>query len=378
MWKSLSLLLAFCTVQGIAQEGYQVDVLCELVTFKKKTLDQIRRGRPNQMLDLATLSRLRCDGKGHILYAPRVRMNSGREVSFKSVEEVIFPTELTLNAFTNANGITTLLRPDRMETREAGCCLQVVPSVVEETMEISIGMQVEIVELSSWRTYHAKIADERGRERSIDFPQPFFHTQSFSTSVNLTNGQTAIVGGDMTDKGGKNTTFCFVTAKIVNSAGEMVLKRHAPANPPAPCDVLAPELRTVIFPQSRAAELIKRVCYSEPPGISGYWTPIASDLVGVEERLTSFLERQVPKEKIPWPEYHKQVAGIMVGDELFLFISYFWADSLESRSTKKENASVERWKREPIWGFDGGSIYFRVVYDLKQKKFVWFQCNGRA
>ncbi len=32
----------------------------------------------------------------------------------------------------------------------------------------------------------------------------------------------------------------------------------------------------------------------------------------------------------------------------------------------------------PVRVDDGGTGYFRVLYDVQQKRFVWYECNGVA
>lgn len=38
----------------------------------------------------------------------------------------------------------------------------------------------------------------------------------------------------------------------------------------------------------------------------------------------------------------------------------------------------EWWKKSPIGVMDGGSSFFRVVYDPRTKQFIWYEQNGNA
>ena len=71
-----------------------------------------------------------------------------------------------------------------------------------------------------------------------------------------------------------------------------------------------------------------------------------------------------------------------------IFISYAWAPwmknpQIEAERKKEAEKSGRRyasdwWKSQSISVNDGGSMFFRVIYDLKRKQFVWYDQNGDA
>lgn len=156
---------------------------------------------------------------------------------------------------------------------------------------------------------------------------------------------------------------------------------------------------TAIFPADRAAELVSSVCYKPPSEITGYWTPREADLTGIEDNLDAYLRTvERPSEKelmtgqrrtIHWDWRYRQVAGITRGDHKLLFLSYFSPGPPEMRAAmeaarrqaiEREGGTYdpERWKKTPVVIADGGSGFFRVLFDLTTRTFVWYEQNGSA
>jgi hypothetical protein len=142
---------------------------------------------------------------------------------------------------------------------------------------------------------------------------------------------------------------------------------------------LVPRERTAILPAAKAPDLIRAVCYS-PPAATGYWTPAESDLEGIEDTLLVYLRSQKIDEN-DWSEFRKQVTGIKRGDDALIFIYYFHFDrGIEEylKAKKVRDYDPDSWKKEPYRVFDGGRWFFRVLYDVKKKQFIWYECNGSA
>jgi hypothetical protein len=153
-----------------------------------------------------------------------------------------------------------------------------------------------------------------------------------------------------------------------------------PADKPAPAPVpLIPAGHSVIFTAEQAPGLIKEVCFTAPEGITGYWMPTEADLVDVEVTLLDYLQTQKATDR-RWPDFYRQVAGVQRGAARFLFLNYF----VMSERTQGEGdanhtrAAAPNWKTTPYWVNDGGDWFFRVLYDLVQKKFVWYEHNNTA
>lgn len=155
---------------------------------------------------------------------------------------------------------------------------------------------------------------------------------------------------------------------------------------------LVPADRTAIFPKENATALLG-LCFHEPGGISGYWTPQPADMAGVEDHLQAYLRsrprRQSPPTVEPnWGEYYRQVTGIEIGGQRYLFIAYapfpymhdprYVADQKKELETQGRRYDPDWWRKYPLAVSDGGSAFFRVVYDPRTKQFVWYEQNGEA
>lgn len=144
---------------------------------------------------------------------------------------------------------------------------------------------------------------------------------------------------------------------------------------------LVPSDRTAIFPAEKAAELIRTVCLSSPHDVTGYWTPGETDIEGVEDTLVAYLRSQRVNEKRDWAKYCRQVAGLKRGEELLIFISYFQYDRTIEEDLKAQivrGYDPKWWKTAPYMVYDGGGWFFRVLYDVKHKRFIWYEINGIA
>lgn len=143
---------------------------------------------------------------------------------------------------------------------------------------------------------------------------------------------------------------------------------------------LVPRERTAIFSAAKAPDLIRTVCY-RPPEASGYWTPSERDLDGIEDTLVAYLNSKNVPGKKDWSVFRRQVAGVKRGDDALIFIYYFHFDRAMEENLKARKVrgyDPDSWKKEPYRFFDGGSWFFRVLYDVKQKRFVWYESNGVA
>ncbi len=153
-----------------------------------------------------------------------------------------------------------------------------------------------------------------------------------------------------------------------------------PAKPdaaaPAP---LVPAGHSVIFTAEQAPGLIKEVCFTAPEGITGYWMPTEADLAGIELTLPDYLKTQQATDR-HWSEFYRQAAGVKRGAAQCVFLNYFVLTERTQGEGEANHsgAAVESWKTKPYWVNDGGDWFFRVLFDVTQKKFVWYEHNNTA
>lgn len=153
-----------------------------------------------------------------------------------------------------------------------------------------------------------------------------------------------------------------------------------------------PSDRTAIFSPQDAPALLE-LCFVPLDGITGYWQPSARDLSGLEGRLEDYLRvlgnrRRLPRDVMPeWSRFYRQACGVIRNGERLLFISYgdHHYSLTDPRIAAERTAEAKQrgirlepdwWRRTPLFVADGGSQFFRVLYDLKKKQFVWYEDNG--
>jgi hypothetical protein len=156
-----------------------------------------------------------------------------------------------------------------------------------------------------------------------------------------------------------------------------------------------PDDRTALFPIARAQDFAEAVCLQVPDGITGYWLPALTDLRGIEAGLISFLDRVGPRyakwlrgdaqHTSRWPWLRRQAIGVLKKDARYLLVVYDFEDPAETAIKEKERKArseklgvpyrPDLWKRYPLVFHGRGSSYFRVLFDLQKREFVWYEEN---
>jgi hypothetical protein len=133
----------------------------------------------------------------------------------------------------------------------------------------------------------------------------------------------------------------------------------------------ADEGRSVILPESAAAELSKGPCSrSAPPKFESTWTPTADDIKSMESRF-ALRARLIAKHKLeqmqPPKTYNRQYLGIVVGGRKLIYINAFCDDELPAD-----------WRDKLVNYCDGGWCFWGVVYDTVSHSFSHLEINGIA
>jgi hypothetical protein len=213
------MMLAVGTV--LAQDAPQIEIQAEFVSFPKTDMDQLANATPNRMPELGDLSRLRQDGKGQVVFSPRVLTPPGQEANVKALQEIIYPADVNLTLVTNGiRNTAAVISPGSLETREAGGILTVCPELSADLRTVRMAISAEYVAQPVWKKYAVKYVDSNGAEKTVDMEQPFFHRLCLQTSLSVQNGETLIAGGGMLDMDAQRTTFLILTARVVDSQGK--------------------------------------------------------------------------------------------------------------------------------------------------------------
>jgi general secretion pathway protein D len=212
------------------------------------------------------------NGNADLLSAPKVTTRSGAEASIRVVTEYIYPTSFRVEGGqiqTGTAGLGTVVQettvtPEDFETREVGVILQVLPEVSPDGTTINLTMTPSVVTEPIWWNYGSTVRRSDQSEIQLYMPQPFFKVRTLTTQISIYDGATVVMGGLMTEDvkkindkipvlgdvpliGGlfrnagerseKKNLLIFVTAKLVDPAGQLIRKTETAAVPapvPAP------------------------------------------------------------------------------------------------------------------------------------------------
>jgi general secretion pathway protein D len=217
-----------------------------------------------------------------LLSAPRVTTKSGQRAVIEIIRELRYPTEFeppeipneffggstfTSNPATGFFGGSsnnafpvTPTTPTAFETRNTGVTLEVEPVVGPDGFTIDLNLVPQVVEFEGFINYGSPIKTSQTNllgvvqevvltENAIN--QPVFSTRKITTSVSVWDGQTVVLGGLMrediqkvedkvpllgdipflgrafrssVDQHLKRNLVIFVTARLINPAGEPILQ----------------------------------------------------------------------------------------------------------------------------------------------------------
>ena len=130
------------------------------------------------------------------------------------------------------------------------------------------------------------------------------------------------------------------------------------------------------------AVIVPAAAAKEMPGFdsfSGHWTPSATDIQQLEERLAAFLRSEAIRPGGQRPhvaevsrrirEYRRQYVGVIAEGKRLVLLNAFPKRDAESEF-------YPNWRREFVAVSDGGASYWKVFYDPQRKRFESLAING--
>src|SRR5207249_4208215 len=205
--------------------------------------------------------------------APKVTTKSGQRAVIEIVREFRYPVTFTppqVPSITGGTGgtgtvsieVVTPTTPNTFETRNTGVTLEVEPVVGPDGVTIDLNLVPQVVEFEGFINYGSPIFGVNPNLISGStvptvlltqnvINQPIFSTRKVTTSVSIWDGQTVVIGGLMredvqkvedktpllgdiplfgrlfrstVDQHLKRNLIIFVTARLINPAGEAVLQ----------------------------------------------------------------------------------------------------------------------------------------------------------
>lgn len=215
-----------------------------------------------------------------LLSAPKVTTISGQQAKMEVIREFIYPTEfepprVANGATTGVGGVVisavTPPTPGGFQTRSLGVTLNVTPQVGPDGYTINLTLIPEVSDFDGFVDYGSRsglndptatgTASSQQVGLAFPFPQPVFSTRRVTTSVIVWDGQTVVLGGliredamkikdkipflgdipmvgklfrNELENNVKRNLLIFVTAKLINPAGELINKTASAAPVPAP------------------------------------------------------------------------------------------------------------------------------------------------
>ena len=148
-------------------------------------------------------------GKSKPVATASILTHSGQEGVTRTVQEMIYPSELCWNG---GSGETATFVPSNFTRDEIGVVLKALPENNDfDTSYIHVDLELKWVALKGWESYPVGMVTEKNHKAVMSFRQPVFATESFETRVIVRNGDTILLeSGSAVDSEWVHATFLTV------------------------------------------------------------------------------------------------------------------------------------------------------------------------
>lgn len=153
-----------------------------------------------------------------------------------------------------------------------------------------------------------------------------------------------------------------------------VEKRYAAEEDDLSSFELAPG-RSVVLPESRAADVQRQCSRADLPDFEATWDPTARDIRELEKRLPKLnakLHRLLSgldpcgAVRLSVNDYHRQYSGLVIGGRRVIYVNAL------------SGTVGSDWRTEPFVICDGGPSAWGASYDVEDQCFSPVTCNGFA
>jgi hypothetical protein len=215
----IAVALIGCVSSG-NEETLQFEIQAQFISCRASDLQGEENIKSSQRVLVDVITSLRRKGDAKVLNSLYISGRSGVEASAKSVHDLIYPTDFTLDYITNNTGrIVMLVKPTDFATRECGVMLTVLPEVDPAGDKVRLKVQFQSVADPTWKAYMGQYLDPDGKAVEFKYEQPFFRAQQVESELAVRDGQTVIAGGGLPEADGQRVSFLLLTAKVVNGKG---------------------------------------------------------------------------------------------------------------------------------------------------------------
>jgi hypothetical protein len=123
-----------------------------------------------------------------------------------------------------------------------------------------------------------------------------------------------------------------------------------------------------ILPTSEGPALLKQCSRGTPKNVTGYWTPLTSQIAEMEKLLPEFLKKSGYNRS--FSDSCRQYVGIISHGKQLIYVNAF------PKSTPGDFG--KDWQTKAVIVCDGGEAFWGVVFDPADNTFHDFATNGMA
>ena len=128
---------------------------------------------------------------------------------------------------------------------------------------------------------------------------------------------------------------------------------------------------SVVASESVAGQVSLLGCGEPPVGLTGFWTPTATELGALEAALPTWLESHIAAIELPLDKrdvyVNRQYVGMYRAGRRVVLINGWHKVGERDRDLTKDQLLIS---------CGGGSLNFRLLFDVAAKRFNNFQGNG--
>lgn len=185
-------------------------------------------------MSLQSANRLRRQGKGCLIYAPRLTTVGGQEATAKSAMECCYPTipdQNITNAPSSKTNAAVLGRnglwPATFDTREVGVITTVLPEVSPNRVVVCLTVCLEIVMDPIIRSHRLEYVSPQGKKQVVNPEFADFRTGNLSTTIKVRRDAPALLGGGFTGPRDDEITYVLVTVHLQKSDGAAAVSPYS-------------------------------------------------------------------------------------------------------------------------------------------------------
>jgi hypothetical protein len=196
-------LLYMLALSGQIQNN--IDITLRVVSFDSARIEDLERKSEKGLQDQDLFS-LWKQGEGKTASLQTVSTMNGVNAIIEMVDEIIYPTSMTVNSNTVGQVIY-----GEFETRSAGMILNVTPILLPGSDQINLVFLPEIAELRS---------ENKPEDKALAPLTPTFRSLNMTTSQTLKLGSTRVIGRTLSNDGSKEIVF-FIRVTQKNPDGTL-------------------------------------------------------------------------------------------------------------------------------------------------------------